>query len=193
MGNAYSAAVGDDVAKIVRVRLVGLDNTPVTGASVSCVVRNSTGASVSSGTMAEIGAGWYRPGTYFLAAAGAYTVEFSPPDGYLADADTVTVSASSPATPAAVAAAVRAELTTELGCLDAAVSSRLSTSSYVAPDNNTIGFLRDLAAGSWRIDAAASQLICLGEDGETEVARFDLEDHLGNPSPTHVFRRTRVS
>ena len=54
-------------------------------------------------------------------------------------AATGTISALAGAVSTLTAAGVRTELATELGRIDATVSSRLATASYTAPDNATIG------------------------------------------------------
>ena len=77
---------------------------------------------------------------------------------------TVTTLTNSPSVPSAasIASATRTELTTELGRLDAAVSTRLATSGYTAPTTpptaaaNATAVRTELATELARVDAAVS-------------------------------------
>lgn len=62
--------------------------------------------------------------------------------------------------------AVRDELTTELGYLDAAVSTRMASESYTAPDNATLGKLDTM----------------LEPDGETGNSKFTVPSLVGAPT-----------
>lgn len=53
-----------------------------------------------------------------------------------------------------------------------------------------IEFIFQVQAGRWEI--VANQMIFYGEDNVTELARFDLIDRNGNPTPTNVMARSRV-
>lgn len=75
-------------------------------------------------------------------------------------------------TSAANATAVRAELATELGRIDAAVSTRLATSGYTAPDNATIGQIKTKVDTLENTDV--SVLPTLTEiEGSTVLAKAD--------------------
>jgi hypothetical protein len=86
----------------------------------------------------------------------------------------------------------------DLGNLDAAVSSRLADADYEAPDNagiaaiqSDVAFLADVEGGRWKLDAT-NQMILYKADNVTEIARFDLFDGLGDPAFRNVFERRRV-
>lgn len=55
---------------------------------------------------------------------------------------------------------------------------------------NVLRLLKDIEAGNWQI--INNQMIFVGVDGITEVARFDLRDSAGSPSMESVYRRVRV-
>ncbi|TWT35334.1 hypothetical protein KOR34_02240 [Posidoniimonas corsicana] len=73
---------------------------------------------------------------------------------------------------AAIAGAVRSELATELGRLDAAVSSRLAAAGYTAPDNAGIStaVAQSTLAASAAADASANAIAAAGAAGDAEAA-----------------------
>lgn len=50
---------------------------------------------------------------------------------------------------------------------------------------------RHFTVGKWEIDKATNEMIFYQDDNITEMGRFDLADHTGNPSTDQVFKRTR--
>lgn len=73
---------------------------------------------------------------------------------------------------AQTAAAVRAELLTELARMDASISSRLSAASYTAPDNATIAALAVKLAEAWgRLGLDPSKPLVTGQ---TQISFGDI-------------------
>lgn len=91
MSRTYQVNQNADVADFVRVLVRDGSDVPTAGLTVGFILRDGTGAVVSSGTSAEVAAvaapGWYRPTTLVLPASGTYTIEFAIPATYTADSD----------------------------------------------------------------------------------------------------------
>ncbi|MDH7596874.1 MAG: hypothetical protein QHG98_03900 [Methanothrix sp.] len=60
----------------------------------------------------------------------------------------------------------------------------------VAAVDADIGELTDFTAGNRVIEN--NQLIMYTPDGQTELARFNLFDHIGRPTMTNVYKRERI-
>jgi hypothetical protein len=69
---------------------------------------------------------------------------------------------------AEIAAAVRTELTTELGRVDAAISTRLATAGYTAPDNAGISTISD------RVSYCLTALVGTCSDAQTAAETYTL-------------------
>jgi hypothetical protein len=69
---------------------------------------------------------------------------------------------------AEIAAAVRTELTTELGRVDVAVSTRLATAGYTAPDNTGISTISD------RVSYCLTALVGACSDAQTAAETYTL-------------------
>lgn len=84
-------------------------------------------------------------------------------------------------TPTDVASAVRTNLTTELGRIDANVSSRLATSGYTAPDNTSIAAIKAKTdnlpaspAATSDIPSASTVATAVRTNLTTELSRIDV-------------------
>jgi hypothetical protein len=103
------------------------------------------------------------------------------------------VDAAALATDAAaeIAAAVRTELTTELGRVDVAVSTRLATAGYTAPDNAGISTISDRVSycltalvGACSDAQTAAETYTLSIGGSTFTLDYSGLDSSGNRSTT---------
>ena len=103
----------------------------------------------------------------FVTAPGQVLIQYSQP----IKTETVSLGGGSGASPSQIADAVW-------------------NSVYGSEVINILRLLKDIEAGNWQI--VNNQMIFVGVDGVTEVARFDLRDHAGSPSMEAVYRRLRV-
>jgi hypothetical protein len=87
-----------------------------------------------------------------------------------------------PPTAAQTATAVRTELTTELGRIDAAVSTRLAAASYTAPDNTTIAAIAAKTTNLPSDPADQSLIIAATEQIRADIAA--IETGGGGTGPT---------
>ena len=131
---AISTYAGGAVASVTAAVTVGTNNDK-TGYSLSSSQTFSTTGSVGSVTGA-VGSVTARVTANTdqwngVTVTGMPMPTYTQPTGFLAATFPATVSSLT-------AAGVRTELATELGRIDVAVSSRLATSGYTAPDNATI-------------------------------------------------------
>jgi hypothetical protein len=92
---------------------------------------------------------------------------------------------------AEIAAAVRTELTTELGRVDVAISTRLATAGYTAPDNTGISTISDRVSycltalvGACSDAQTAAETYTLSIGGSTFTVDYSGLDASGNRSTT---------
>jgi hypothetical protein len=95
MARHYTVPTGTDAEQTVRKFYVDGAGDPAPGETVTFIVRDVGGNDILSGTLVDlaIAPGWYKlPSALVLDTPGIYTVEYSPPAAFTADADTIFVS-----------------------------------------------------------------------------------------------------
>ena len=97
MARHYTVPIGTDAEQTVRKFYLDGADVPTAGLTVAFILRDCTGTVVAMGDLVDLNAlvapGWYKlPSQVFLDRAGIWTVEYAPPVGFAADADTLFVS-----------------------------------------------------------------------------------------------------
>lgn len=150
---------------------------PATGLVPGLTVRNvETGAVVVTGTLGEVGDGWYR--YQFVNYTGS--VDYA-----------ITVNGSSSLLDSQYAYAGNENFVSDVwGALKTDHTGTNTMGHVMTQVSSSISFLQGIEGGRWHI--VGTQMIFYGPDNSTEIARFNLFDAGGTPSSTSPFERRRV-
>lgn len=150
---------------------------PATGLVPGLTIRNvSTAAVVQTGTLSELGDGWYR-------------YDFT---GYTGSIDyAITVNGSSSLLDSQFAYAGNENFVDDIwGAQRSDHTVAGSMGATMTHMSSTIDFLRSIEGGRWQI--AGTQMIFYAPDNSTEVARFDLYDSTGSLTSVAPTERRRA-
>lgn len=73
--------------------------------------------------------------------------------------------------------------------LDATISSRLASATYIDPANTQIELIRKFVTNRYKINTATNKGILYDDDGETPILIHHLMDHSGHSASSNVYER----
>lgn len=160
-------------------------STPATGLTPSIKIRNVTTTTlVETGTMSEVGDGWYKYDFSGFNAATSYAVRcdggatLTLPERYTWVGNDADIQSTVWDTPA-------------IDHITTGTMGHLQNSIHQI--SQSVSFIEMIEGGTWRIES--DQMVFYTSGSMIEVARFDLQDIVGtpiDPSSQNPFRRVRV-